>query len=253
MNDFFKFGKTIEATTDTQLHNLTFKKLWNSFCFTKSEIVLKKGAKNTFVIGNIALPILKDNKEYALSVTENGIAVVGADYNSLMRGIASLLMKIDYICLESENPEFKIRTIEETSNYHIKNRMIHICVFPETDLYFVKKLIRLAAICQYTHIVLEFWGMLKYDCLKELACLVFIVCFQNAFFLDIGVEQTFLHRCQMVDEIAFGALDILGRLCSLLAIGELPLARLNLAVVQIFHKSIFHIAYLLPNSFSSTP
>jgi hypothetical protein len=47
--------------------------------------------------------------------------------------------------------------------------MIHICVFPENDLYFIKKLIRLSALCQYTHIVIEFWGMLQYDCLKELA------------------------------------------------------------------------------------
>lgn len=47
--------------------------------------------------------------------------------------------------------------------------MIHICVFPENDLYFIKKLIRLAVLCQYTHIVIEFWGMLRYDRLKELA------------------------------------------------------------------------------------
>lgn len=47
--------------------------------------------------------------------------------------------------------------------------MIHICVFPEDDLLFIKKLIRVAALCQYTHVVIEFWGMLRYDCLKELA------------------------------------------------------------------------------------
>jgi hypothetical protein len=47
--------------------------------------------------------------------------------------------------------------------------MLHLCVFPEDDIGFIRKMIRLAGLCQYTHLVLEFWGMLRYDCLKELA------------------------------------------------------------------------------------
>ncbi|MBQ3224385.1 MAG: family 20 glycosylhydrolase [Oscillospiraceae bacterium] len=34
---------------------------------------------------------------------------------------------------------------------------------------YIKKLIRLIGMCQYTHIVVEFWGTLRFDCLKELA------------------------------------------------------------------------------------
>lgn len=73
-------------------------------------------------------------------------------------------MKIEY-----QNRELFIKEVFEESDYKIKNRMVHICVFPENDLYFIKKLIRLSAVCQYTHIVIEFWGTLKYDCLKELS------------------------------------------------------------------------------------
>jgi hypothetical protein len=81
-----------------------------------------------------------------------------------MHGFMAMLMKIEYT-----DGALYIAYAEEESRYIIKNRMIHICVFPENDLYFIKKLIRLSALCQYTHIVIEFWGMLKYDCLDELS------------------------------------------------------------------------------------
>lgn len=149
---------------DERMNNETVKKLWNSFTLTTGEISFKKGNDFTFCFGNAQLPKLSKGEEYALKIDENGIAIVGNNYGGLMRGFMSLLMKIEY-----ENDILKIKTIEETSDYKIKNRMIHICVFPENDLYFIKKLIRLAGLCQYTHIVIEFWGMLKYDSLKELA------------------------------------------------------------------------------------
>jgi len=42
-------------------------------------------------------------------------------------------------------------------------------VLPETKLDFLKKCVRSAAIVKYSHIILEFWGMLKFDSLKELS------------------------------------------------------------------------------------
>lgn len=164
MNDFLLGENTVSATADSRMHNETVKKLWNSFTLTTGEIRLKKGADFTFCIGNAQLPTLPDRKEYALSVTETGIAIVGKDYGGLMRGFMSLLMKIEY----ADN-DLKIKAVTEESRYKTANRMIHICVFPENDLYFIKKLIRLAGLCQYTHIVIEFWGMIRYDCMKELA------------------------------------------------------------------------------------
>ena len=81
-----------------------------------------------------------------------------------MRGFMSLLMKIVH-----EGDLFKVEVVDEMSNYKLKNRMIHICVFPDDDIFFIKKLVRLASLCQYTHRVIEFWGMLKFDCMKELS------------------------------------------------------------------------------------
>ena len=162
--DDFVFRGNLSATADPQMINPTVQKLWSSFCLGDSDLILKPGAPLTFCIGGAELPVLGDGKEYALRITETGAAIVGRDYGGMMRGFCSLLMKI--CCRRSD---FALSPAEEESCYKLKNRMIHICVFPENDPYFIKKLIRLAGICQYTHVVIEFWGMLQYDCLKELA------------------------------------------------------------------------------------
>ena len=164
MDKYFVLNSQSTAIADIKMNNETVKKLWNSFCLKSGELCFEEGENFTFRIGNTALPTRSEEKEYALSVTENGIAIVGKDYGGLMRGFLSLLMKIEY-----ENDVFRIQTVLEESEYKIKNRMLHICIFPENDLYYIKKLIRLAGLCQYTHIVIEFWGMLRYDCLKELS------------------------------------------------------------------------------------
>ena len=159
---------TLNAVTtivaDPRMCNESAKKLWRGFFLNAGSLTVQPGDANTFRLGSTPLPCLPEGKEYALTVDENGAAIVGKDYGGLMRGFMSFLMKIEY----GKNT-YSIRAVTEESNYRIANRFLHICVFPENDLYFIKKLVRLAALCQYTHIVIEFWGMLQYDCLKELA------------------------------------------------------------------------------------
>lgn len=154
----------IRAFANKRMNNDSVKKLWSRFCLGQSDIEIIPCDEFVFRIGDIPLPELREGKEYVISVTESGAAVVGKDYASLMHGFFSLIMKIEF-----PDKTALIRTAFEESGYRIKKRMIHICVFPENDLYFIKKLIRLSALCQYTHIVIEFWGMLKYDCLRELS------------------------------------------------------------------------------------
>ncbi|MBE6712223.1 MAG: hypothetical protein E7580_01745 [Ruminococcaceae bacterium] len=160
----FHFGSTVSAVVDLKMQNDTVKKLWKSFSFGVSEISFVSGDESTFRIGEEPLPVLGEGKEYVLSVSEKGIAIVGKDYGGLMRGFFVLLMKIT-----ETDDGLEVAACTEESAYKMENRMIHICVFPENDFYFIKKLIRLSALCQYTHIVIEFWGMLQYDCMKELA------------------------------------------------------------------------------------
>ena len=160
----YTLNSITNAIAYSQMDNPTIKTLWNRFSLGEAALELTPCDQFVFRTGQIQLPTLEDGKEYALAVSPTGFAVVGKDYGGLMRGFFSLIMKI-----QQKGDAFVIDCVEEQSNYRLQNRMIHICVFPENDLYFLKKLIRLSALCQYTHVVIEFWGMLRYDCLKELS------------------------------------------------------------------------------------
>lgn len=165
----FYFGKNVFATADVKMDNRTVKKLWNGFCFTAGDVETEKGATNTFKIGDTTLPELENGSEFAVRIDSKGVGVRGKDFGGLMRGFCTLLMKIQPICLEVGKERFALPTGDFQSGYCVEKRMIHICVFPESSLYFIKKCIRMAGVLGFTHTVLEFWGMLKYDCMKELA------------------------------------------------------------------------------------
>lgn len=169
MANRFSLQTAMTAKADPMMHNETVRQLWHGFTLTCCELTLNEGAANTFVLGNGQLPVLPEGKEYALSVTEDGAAVIGKDYGGLMRGYISLLMKIGYTDLDVGQEDLFIEVCQEQSHYKLKNRMIHFCVFPETELHFLKQMLRLCGVLQFTHVVIEFWGMLQYDTLKELA------------------------------------------------------------------------------------
>jgi len=74
----------------------------------------------------------------------------------------------------------KIKYSETDDCFYIENccitespllpfRCVHLCIFPETTLDFLKKCVRSCAIAKFSHIIFEFWGMLKLDCMKELS------------------------------------------------------------------------------------
>ena len=77
-----------------------------------------------------------------------------------------MLMKIER---KIGKKEFFIDSVCENKAYNIKNRMIHLCVFPENSLLEIKKYIRLFSVLQYTHVIVEFWGTFKFDILSSLA------------------------------------------------------------------------------------
>ncbi len=164
MNSYYVLNNSEAAVACERMNNETVKKLWRGFSSKNRELNFCVSEEFIFKIGNTETPLPKDGKEFTLKVDKDGICIRGKDYGGLLRGFFALLMKFEY-----ENGLIKIKHTAEESNYKLSNRMIHICVFPENSLYFIKKLIRLSALCQYTHIVIEFWGMLKYDCMNELS------------------------------------------------------------------------------------
>lgn len=160
---YINSNATVEAYG--AMKNESVQRLWHSFFNTEGNILRFVPSENyIFRIGTTKIPNIEPKSEYALCIDSNGIAISSDSYAGLMRGFFSMLMKIEY----NQN-EFFIKHMSEQGIYKLKNRMIHICVFPENSLYFIKKLIRLSALSQYTHIIIEFWGMLRYDCLKELS------------------------------------------------------------------------------------
>ena len=164
MKNIFCIDKYTVAMCDPKMINSVVKRLWSGFCFMHSEIRMIEGDKNIFRIGTTEIPTLPADKEYALRVDENGVSIIGNSFGGLMRGFMTLILKI-----EMNNEKLTVKSCDETDNYKIKNRMAHICVYHDDDMYFIKKLVRVLAVCQFTHVVIEFWGMLKYDCLKELS------------------------------------------------------------------------------------
>lgn len=169
MNESYQILTQMTARADSRMCNETVKNLWRGFTLTCSQLTTEPGEENTFLLGSCPIPQLPPDQEYALTVTAQGAAVIGSDYGGLMRGFISLLMKIAYTDLEEGQEQLYILPCQEVSHYKLKKRMIHFCVFPETQLHFLRQMLRLCAVLQFTHVVIEFWGMLQYDVLKELA------------------------------------------------------------------------------------
>ena len=162
----FKIEKETVATADPKMNNASVRNLWRGFTFGTSTLTVKAGAACRFIVGQPQLPTLPDDAEYIIAADERGLAVVARDYPSLMRGYAALLLKIDNV---DNAGTLGIVSITERSTYKLKNRMVHFCIFPETDILMLRRYLRLSAILGYTHAVLEFWGSLQLDCLPALA------------------------------------------------------------------------------------
>ncbi len=113
---------------------------------------------NTIYFGK-PLKLDVHGEDYELKVTTDGAVVTGSTYGGLMRGFASLLEKI--ICTDFE--EYTLTCCDDKKSPKIKLRSVHLCVFPETKLSFLRRAVRLAILSKYSHIIVEFWGTLKFN------------------------------------------------------------------------------------------
>jgi hypothetical protein len=119
---------------------------------------------NEIIIGEPIKAEICDG-EYVLNINSDGVYIKGVDYPSLMRGFMAFLAKIK--C--SAKDGFYAEKCTEQGKPEIGFRAAHLCIFPETKFEFFKKCVRTCAFVKYTHIVFEFWGMIKYDVMKELS------------------------------------------------------------------------------------
>ncbi|MBQ4528015.1 MAG: family 20 glycosylhydrolase [Clostridia bacterium] len=104
--------------------------------------------------------------ECVTNVTDFGVYVKGRDYASAIRGALMLFMKTKF---DDSKEVFFLENECKTHRPTMDFRAVHICIFPETSLDFFKKCVRSAALVGFSHVIFEFWGMLQFDCLKELS------------------------------------------------------------------------------------
>lgn len=139
-------------------------KLMQNYARSVKFNILPSENENEIIIGEAERCEL-DGNEYGINVTENGIYIKGENYGGAIRGFMTLLENI--FCYGKGDYRVECMCLKESPK--VKMRMVHICVGPEKTFDYVKKIIKCCGVAKYTHILLESWGNLKFDTLKELA------------------------------------------------------------------------------------
>ena len=166
----FTFSHSAYLFAPSAMDTSTVRRLWSGFTFQETTIapevnisdglvfVLTEDKIHVSALISRAESLSLGGKEYVLSVCETGAVAKGASLHGLLSAYFHLLRLI-----KSEDIGFSILCGEYADSFIVRRRMIHFCIFHETDLLFIKKMCRLSGILGYTHVVLEFWGMLKLD------------------------------------------------------------------------------------------
>lgn len=163
----FAFFGDINAIAHPCLNKNIIKDFWYNFTFQGSTLSICESNEFIFLVGN-AKPLSLGDCDYSINIENDGICVYAENEKNLIRGFMTLLDRfqaIDHdetLAIETDCCQIKDKTM-------IQNRMVHFCIFPETELWELQRFIRFCGALKYTHVVLEFWGMLQYDCLSELS------------------------------------------------------------------------------------
>jgi hypothetical protein len=163
----FIISEEVHAISHPCLNKSIFMDFWRNFTFQASNLTASETDKYVFSVGDISAAEL-GTYDYSINITPHGICVCAKDQNTLVQGFVTLLDQF-----RAEDQDGKTVIVAECcqikDSASIKNRMVHFCVFPETELWELQRFVRFCGALKYTHLVLEFWGMLRYDCLKELS------------------------------------------------------------------------------------
>ena len=148
--------------------------LWRRYTLDRLplEIVENReaGAKWTWQIGETgAPPVIQERDTHALAVGATGVAAAGTDEAGARHAWETLLQ---LLWLREVGPNSATVVLPQVTIHDgplMAFRGLHLCVFPETDPLVLRKVIHLAGLLKYSHVVLEFWGMLKLETLRELS------------------------------------------------------------------------------------
>ena len=155
------------ATANPCLEKEILKEFWHNFSFRSSTLQLTPTDAFVLMIGD-AEQLSLDGHAYSINVTPSGACICAQSEQDLLHGYMTLLDPIKLVECDGTSVAC-IDCCELRESALIANRMVHFCIFPETEIWEVERFVRLCGALKYTHVVLEFWGMLQYDCMKELA------------------------------------------------------------------------------------
>lgn len=163
----FSFFGNVNAIAHPCLNQDIIKEFWHSFTFQGSALNVSESKECIFSIGNTK-PISLDGCEYSIHIDPDGICIYAEKETDLICGFMTLLDRFHAIDHE-ETLAVEAACCQIKDRAMIQNRMIHFCIFPETELWELQRFIRFCGALKYTHVVLEFWGMLQYDCMGALS------------------------------------------------------------------------------------
>ena len=149
------------------LNKEIFREFWHNFSFRSSSLTLSACDTLSFTVGD-ARPLPLDGYDYTVNIEPSGVCVCGKDEKALVNGFITLLDRFKAV-EKGEKAVAEAECCQIRDRATVQNRMVHYCIFPETELWELQRFVRLCGALKYTHIVLEFWGMLKYDCMQALA------------------------------------------------------------------------------------
>lgn len=163
----FVFSGDVKANAHSCLNKSIMREFWRNFTFQCSVIDVTESSEFIFTIGS-AEKLGLDEYDYSINITPEGICVYAENEKNLVQGFMTLLDRFNAID-NDEQTAIEIDCCQTKDRALIQNRMIHFCIFAETKLWEIQRFVRLCGALKYTHIVLEFWGMLNFDCMKELS------------------------------------------------------------------------------------
>ena len=163
--DYFKIDKKQNANSCPGVYSKALGEIWHGFSMNASTLkVIENQTDYVFFYGQCNKPILNDGDEYVINIEKDGFYVVANDRLSLIRGVMTLIMRIQ------NNPtanciEPIIACGEIHGNFSVKERTIHI-MCPKNAFDF-QRFIRFCALLQYKVLVVDFRYNFGFKCLPK--------------------------------------------------------------------------------------
>ncbi|MBO4262913.1 MAG: hypothetical protein J5903_03920 [Clostridia bacterium] len=158
---YYEFQEKTQIKINGELINPVVQEMAERFLYRLTELSFVSSDGLFASAGNVSPAAVP-------TVTEKGIYIPANSVKQLIDRLFFVLDKAEAYFDETGKRKVRIKAGEYLPKDFKGEKMIHLCVFPETKFFVLKRAIRLAGALGFTHVVLEFWGTYPYKCLPEL-------------------------------------------------------------------------------------